>query len=186
MFPKVCEIKMDMRQWSSCGNEIIEEMSVKMHEKFDKYWFDVQGLMGIATLLDPRFKTEMLLVCFEMLMGISGDECEDHVREVTKLLCELMNEYQLQDDEGNTEPSTSMQSIEAPAVMSLFDYVPATKENFNVLDWWKAAGTRYPTLRMIARDIYVILVSTVASESAFSTSGRVLSEHRSRLTPGML
>lgn len=210
MFPKVCEIKMNMRQWSSCGNEIIEEMSVKMHEKFDKYWFDVQGLMGIATLLDPRFKTEMLLVCFEMLMGISGDECEDHVREVTKLLCELMNEYQLQDDEGNTEPSTSMQSIEAPAVMSLFnarvakkrpaslrlkseldryledDYVPATKENFNVLDWWKVAGTRYPTLRMIARDIYAIPVSTVASESAFSTSGRVLSEHRSRLTPGML
>jgi hypothetical protein len=153
---------------------------------------------------------EMLLVCFEMLMGISGDDCEDHVRGVTKLLCDLMNEYQLQDDEGNTEPSTSMQSIEAPAVMSLFnarvakkrpaslrlkseldryledDYVPATKENFNVLDWWKVAGTRYPTLRMIARDIYAIPVSTVASESAFSTSGRVLSEHRSRLTPGML
>jgi hypothetical protein len=51
MFPKICEIKMNMRQWSSCGNEIIEEMSVMMHEKFDKYWFDVQGLMGIATLL---------------------------------------------------------------------------------------------------------------------------------------
>jgi hypothetical protein len=58
-----------MKQWSSCGNEIIEEMSVRMHEKFDKYWFVVQGLMGMATLLDPRFKTKMLLVCFEMLMG---------------------------------------------------------------------------------------------------------------------
>ena len=43
-----------------------------------------------------------------------------------------------------------------------------------------------PTLRKIARDIFVILVSTVASESAFSTSGRVLSEHRSRLTPEIL
>jgi hypothetical protein len=181
-------------------------MSFRMHEKFDKYWFDVQGLMGIAT---PRFKTKMLLVCFEMPMGISGDECEDHVREVTKLLCELMNEYQIQDDEDNTEPSTSLQSIEAPTVMSLFnarvakkrsaslrlkselgryledDYVPATKENFNVLDWWKVAGTRYPTLWMIARDIYEIPVSTVASESAFGTSARVLSEHHSRLTPGM-
>lgn len=40
------------------------------------------------------------------------------------------------------------------------DYVPDTKENFNVLDWWKVAGTRYPTLWMIARDIYVIPVST--------------------------
>jgi len=43
-----------------------------------------------------------------------------------------------------------------------------------------------PTLRKIARDIFVIPVSTVTSESAFSTSGWVLSEHRSRLTPEIL
>ncbi|KAM5577231.1 zinc finger BED domain-containing protein DAYSLEEPER-like [Rosa sericea] len=33
----------------------------------------------------------------------------------------------------------------------------------------------------MARDILAIPVSTVASESAFSTSGRVVSSHRSRL-----
>jgi hypothetical protein len=48
------------------------------------------------------------------------------------------------------------------------------------------AGTRYPTLRRITRNIYAIHVTTVASESSFSTSGRVLSEHRSRLTSKML
>ena len=64
--------------------------------------------------------------------------------------------------------------------------VPINTENFKILDWWKVAVTRYPTLRKIARDIYAIPVTTVASESAFSTSGRVLSEHRSRLTPEIL
>lgn len=59
-------------------------------------------------------------------------------------------------------------------------------KNFNVLDWWKVAGTRFPVLRRIARDIFTIHVSTVASESAFSTNGRVLSEHRSRLTSKLL
>lgn len=39
------------------------------------------------------------------------------------------------------------------------------------------AGRRYPTLRKVARDIFAIPVTTVASESAFSTSGRVLSEY---------
>ena len=34
---------------------------------------------------------------------------------------------------------------------------------------------------MIVHDIYAILVSTVASKSAFSTGGRVVSKHRSRL-----
>jgi hypothetical protein len=64
--------------------------------------------------------------------------------------------------------------------------VPILVENFQILDWWKVAGTRYPTLRKIARDIFAIPVSTVASESTFSTSERVLSEHRSRLTSDML
>jgi hypothetical protein len=119
MFPNIYQIKMNMRHWSSCGNEIIEEMSVSMNEKADKYWLDVQILMGIATLLDPRFKIEMLLVCFEMLMCINGDECENHVREITKLSCDLMNQYQLQDDEGNKEPSTSLPSVEDPLVMHI-------------------------------------------------------------------
>jgi hypothetical protein len=39
---------------------------------------------------------------------------------------------------------------------------------------------------MKARDIFAIPVTIVASESAFSISGRVLSDHRSRLTPKTL
>ena len=38
-------------------------------------------------------------------------------------------------------------------------------------------------LQKIAKDILVILVITVASKSAFSTSGRLLSPYRSRLHP---
>jgi hypothetical protein len=58
-------------------------------------------------------------------------------------------------------------------------------EYFDILGWWKLEGTRYPTLSQIARDILAITITTVASELAFSTSERVLSEHRSRLTPKM-
>ena len=54
---------------------------------------------------------------------------------------------------------------------------------FDILNWWKANGPKYPTLQRIARDILAIPVSTVASESAFSTSGRLLSPHRSKLHP---
>ena len=55
-FPKICEIKMKMRQWTTSSNPIIKEMTEQMNLKFDKYWKDIQGLMGIATLLDPRYK----------------------------------------------------------------------------------------------------------------------------------
>ena len=54
------------------------------------------------------------------------------------------------------------------------------------MSWWKTNGFKYPTLQKIARDILAIPISTVASESAFSTSGRLVSPHRSRLHPKTL
>jgi hypothetical protein len=60
--------------------------------------------------------------------------------------------------------------------------LPRTQE-LDIISWWQHAGIKYPTLRKIARDIMAIPVTTVASESVFSTGGRVISPHRSRLAP---
>ncbi|KAK9992713.1 hypothetical protein SO802_027698 [Lithocarpus litseifolius] len=54
-------------------------------------------------------------------------------------------------------------------------------EQFDVLGLWKHNGSKYPTLQRIARDILAIPMTTIASESAFSTSGRLLGPHCSRL-----
>ena len=56
-------------------------------------------------------------------------------------------------------------------------------EDFDILAWWKSNGFKYPTLERIARDILATPVTTVALEFAFSTSGRLLSPHHSRLHP---
>ncbi|CAI9293329.1 unnamed protein product [Lactuca saligna] len=50
-------------------------------------------------------------------------------------------------------------------------------EDLDVLSFWKAHQYRYPELTSMARDILSILVSTVASESAFSNGGRVLDQY---------
>ncbi|KAH9800864.1 putative RNA methyltransferase [Citrus sinensis] len=49
-------------------------------------------------------------------------------------------------------------------------------EDFNILSWWKTNANRYPTLARIARDILAIPITTVASESVFNTSGRVIGQ----------
>jgi hypothetical protein len=207
---KICEAKMKIKDWSSCGHSIIESMSEKMIQKFDKYWKDIHGPMGIATILDPRFKTDYLLGFFETLFCEPTEMCMDRVHEVKNTLYELMSEYQVEEDQdlGNTESAappldnsgflssiSACVAIRRPTVMRANcelqryledELIPVETENFQILDWWKVAGTRYPTLRKVARDIFAIPVSTVASESAFSTSGRILSEHRSRLTPDIL
>ena len=50
-------------------------------------------------------------------------------------------------------------------------------------DWTYQNGCQFKVLSLIARDVLAMPVSTVSSESAFSTGGRVISEYRSSLSP---
>jgi len=58
-------------------------------------------------------------------------------------------------------------------------------DNFDILVHWDAA-TRYPIFALIARNIYTIPISIVASESVFSTGERFISPHHNRLHPKTL
>jgi len=212
-FPKVCEIKLKINSWKEDENEIIRKMSIAMIEKYDKYWSDIQGLMALAVILDPRLKMIMLEACYIALLG--EDEADKYVKKSYELLTELMREYHVQTGQegvGTSSFGAASSTVSAAAVLSIFKSLAANKqtsslskakneldryldeeplprnesEYFDVLGWWKVAETCFPTLRMITRDILAIPVTTVAFESAFSTGGRVLSEHRSRLTPQMV
>ncbi|XP_022007695.1 zinc finger BED domain-containing protein RICESLEEPER 4-like [Helianthus annuus] len=52
----------------------------------------------------------------------------------------------------------------------------------DVLAFWKTNKFRYPALARMARDFLTIPVSTVASESTFSASGRVLNESSNQVS----
>ena len=70
------------------------------------------------------------------------------------------------------------ESVEQPDLMIGMEY--------DVLSWWRKNSVKFPILSEIARDVLAIQVSSVASESAFSTSGRLLEPHRSCLTHYMV
>ncbi|GJZ57652.1 RNA-directed DNA polymerase, eukaryota, reverse transcriptase zinc-binding domain protein [Tanacetum coccineum] len=76
--------------------------------------------------------------------------------------------------------------------LEFFDdgFATKAKERFNdsfqgydVLGFWKAKESTFPVLSHMAWDILSVQDTSVASESALSTSGRVLSIRRTRLTP---
>ena len=54
-------------------------------------------------------------------------------------------------------------------------------KTFNILAWWKYNTNKYSILSRLARDVLAVPVSTVASESAFSTGGCILDPFRSSL-----
>ena len=56
----------------------------------------------------------------------------------------------------------------------LMEDVEKASVNFDILNWWKVNLTKFQILAKIAQDVLVIPITTVASESGFSTGGRVL------------
>lgn len=220
-FEKVCDIRLTLLEWSTAHNEMIRSMAEKMLQKFDKYWHIIHGIMGVATVLDPRYKLTLLDCYFSV---IYNTEVNNEVDRIRKLCNELLVEYQDRNkrekeigSESSHSFSSSITEINSSSMMgkknftAIYDQymmqkkkstssAPAKSEldryleedtlprtdDFDVLAWWKSNGLKYPILMMIARDILAIPVSTVASESAFSTSGRFLTPHRNRLHPNVL
>ena len=53
---------------------------------------------------------------------------------------------------------------------------------WDILSWWRLTGAkRYPDLTRMVKDILGIQATSVASESEFSTGGRVVDDYRSSL-----
>jgi hypothetical protein len=181
-----------------------------LKKKFEKYWTDIHGLMAIATVLDPRYKLHMVQALYGSLYGSEAASME--VARVKQLLRELLVEYQdvsfagtsnsasagvvhkTGEDEVfdifeqymSSQPTASALLVHTELDLYLEEPTLPRTQDFDIINWWKFGGIKYPTLQLIAHDILPIPVTTVASESAFSTSGRILSPHRSRLAPKMV
>ncbi|RVX04653.1 putative AC transposase [Vitis vinifera] len=207
-FIKVCEIKEALYDWLICSNDVVKTMASSMLQKFDKYWSGCHIVMAIAAIFDPRYKIKILEFYFPLMYG---SEASNEIEKICGMCYELLSEYQSKSNLGQKTSSYGTSSgstllelnYDEQDPLSKFDlFVHSTigeshtkseldyyleesilprNSNFDVLSWWKTNGIKYPTLQMIVRDIYAISVSTVASESAFSTGGRVVSKHRSRL-----
>ena len=64
---------------------------------------------------------------------------------------------------------------------ALFPLDDSNDLSFDILNWWKLNGPKYPILAKMACDILAIPVSTAASESAFSWGRRIVDDSRSSL-----
>lgn len=91
-----------------------------------------------------------------------------------KQMTKIYDEFYEKDVEDAMEKSELEDYLDSP---------PKKLNNgsFEILKWWSDKCTTYKVLASMAKDILAIPVSTVASESAFSTSGRVVDDFRSSL-----
>ena len=82
--------------------------------------------------------------------------------------------------------STSAPTGELDLYLQENNVIIPSKANFDLLEWWRINSLRFPTLGQLARTVLMIPATSVASESAFSASGRVLDDFRTSLNPDTL
>ncbi|KAG8388079.1 hypothetical protein BUALT_Bualt02G0087800 [Buddleja alternifolia] len=84
-------IKVKLDEWVKSPNWIVQDMAKKMLEKYDKYWETCHIMMGVAAVLDPRYK--MILVEF-YFRKIYGEQSQTKIDEIRHNCYELLSDYQ--------------------------------------------------------------------------------------------
>ncbi|GJY89032.1 zinc finger BED domain-containing protein RICESLEEPER 2-like protein [Tanacetum coccineum] len=66
-FTSICDIRYQLNKWKHEEDQVIKDMAKKMILKFDKYWSDIHGFMGVAVVLDPLMKLKIMKFSFPKL-----------------------------------------------------------------------------------------------------------------------
>ncbi|KAK2641931.1 hypothetical protein Ddye_023694 [Dipteronia dyeriana] len=140
---------------------------VAMETKLKKYWANISLLYALSVIVDPRVKLSGLEVLLEFI-GINLSI--DYSEQITDIRTKLFKIFHI---------------YKSRYLEAQFDAVEDNEE-FDLLLWWKTYMYRYPILSHLSSDVLVIPVSTVSSEQAFSTSGRIIEPRRSCLSPEMV
>ncbi|KAL8140058.1 hypothetical protein V2J09_006079 [Rumex salicifolius] len=130
-------------------------------------------LFGKYASLVPKVQKEVVSSVSKNLSASCSVDCMDFTKLMTA---------RFQIDVGSDDINEKKTELDK----YLEEAREADVEDFNILNWWRDNQKRYPILSKMARDVLAIPVTSVASESAFSTGGRVLDSFRTSLTPKMV
>ncbi|WJX09507.1 cellulase [Trifolium repens] len=199
-FTEHCNILEAFNTWMGChkNDPILAKMATNMISKYSKYWGDVSKmnmLVFIAVIFDPRCKFQF--VSWGLNKYYDKEVADSLGCKVKETLTKLFESYSGKgQEESVAQEVEGSESVPRSSAISQFEkemsqdpnlsgnevdlYLTEPREmansDFDILNWWKVNSTKYPTLGLVARDILAMPISTVASESAFST-GVDIEEH---------
>ncbi|KAM6567312.1 hypothetical protein CsatA_026440 [Cannabis sativa] len=168
-----------------------------------------------GVVLDPRYKLEYVAICFSMIYEetVAKNLLKSIENKLRRMFDEYNDIAPPPPSRRSIDEISQPMEIEASTIgakrqiLSTFRRQKAVKrggsekneidrylnednddlgDDFDILAWWKHNASRYKVLSRIARDVLASPISIVASESAFSTGGRILDLFRSSLSRKMV
>ncbi|KAF7116969.1 hypothetical protein RHSIM_RhsimUnG0008700 [Rhododendron simsii] len=191
-FDEMVLILQDIVKLCETDDSELHDMALGMREKFDKYWGDfdkINQMLMFAVVLDLRCKIGFFEYCFRNTLGYDKTVVGELTDNITNGITRLFEWYvknnansNVHSQEMHMQKETNM-ACKSELGKYLVEASEDDSDKFDVLRWWKLNSSKYPIVSQMARDVLAIPVSTVASESAFSTGGRVIDPYRSSLSP---
>uniref|UniRef100_A0ACD5ZDT7 Uncharacterized protein n=1 Tax=Avena sativa TaxID=4498 RepID=A0ACD5ZDT7_AVESA len=198
IFVSSLSVKVILDEQEKSKNGTIRSMMNEMK----KYFMESYLTNCISVILNPRFKMEHVEFRLKQYFGVDAHK---HIQKVKIAMKTLFIEYaaEIEDNVDFLSQEPNGEKVVADTVLLDWDEHVKVKKvgsrnelqryldedfhprtiDFDILNWWGVNSARYPTLGRIARDVLAVRASTVASESAFSICGRVITDHRSSLAP---
>ncbi|XP_021751616.1 zinc finger BED domain-containing protein RICESLEEPER 1-like [Chenopodium quinoa] len=192
-FHRVLQVRLLLQNEMKSSDLFMQKMACKMYEKFGKYWSEFSTFMVVAVVLDPRYKLQCVNWGYMRIYGQHSVEYELEFSKVKDALRRLYEAYaSSHSSSSNVIPTANASNANEASDDFMMDFDSFSMEqsnvsiksevdmyyeepliprgtNLDILSYWRTCSVRYPILAKIARDVLVVPVSTVASESAFST-----------------
>ncbi|CAL8092172.1 unnamed protein product [Prunus armeniaca] len=155
-FHEICSFLEEIDAIMNVDDVVMCKIATMMMRKFDKYWGNVNNI------------SKLFFVAGEGSLVLNNDVTKpSRLQKFLKSrkdkdVVEIRNEI----DKYLLEPPVNL-----------------TNDEFKLLDWWKENATKFSILTNVAKDVFAVQGSTVASECSFSTGKRVVNPFRSSLTP---
>ncbi|XP_057540761.1 zinc finger BED domain-containing protein RICESLEEPER 2-like [Amaranthus tricolor] len=173
-FSKICKFKITLSTWLSSPYDYVVKMAEVMLEKYKKYWDSMNGLMGVATIVDPRYK--MALIRFYFAKLFDKYEYDREVSRISNLLRRLVDEYESRSENNQSKRQLSSNlasggsSCDDVDMEEFAQFLERDKnqtyeksdldkylenanipleDNFDILNWWKTNGSTYPVLQQV-------------------------------------
>ncbi|XP_019166950.1 PREDICTED: zinc finger BED domain-containing protein RICESLEEPER 2-like [Ipomoea nil] len=198
-FSEISDLSCLLKNMEEATEDSVKLMGKNMRAKFDKYWGtkliicpiqfnqlygeDKGKTMFDKVIVGLKELFEDYVACFPVQSVEQSEKCPPSItisdsvsvgRPQSLLKSQIKKQKLVSGD-------LSRKKTELEVYLS--EVIVDEDDSFDLLRWWKQQSERFPVLSKMARDILAVPISTVASESAFSTSGRVLDAFRSSLTP---
>lgn len=181
--------KLEMvRMEESAFNFQLSAYPSSQQSKTELYRSDVRKCFNTyflpGNVLEQRDST--LRTAFPVLNATTSSTTSTNISAVAPNRSFLQDRFRRMDEADNLATNVVTNEIDELDRYLSEPRVQDTGSTFEILKWWKNNAERFPILSVMAKWFLTIQASSVASESAFSTSGRVLTPDRASMKPETL